>query len=128
MSVPIVSAQMTLWCYIAFTMGLVTTINTFAVQALRRLRACGCKAPAGSTRDLHILIQIAMIDVVRSCRLAPHQPRVLSSDRFASIGIPKAGAEPQGTSELRCTESAGSTMWAVRVPIVSESSHRERFA
>ena len=62
-----------------------------------------------------------MLEVVRSCRLAPHQPRVLPSDRFASIGIPTVGAEPQGTSELRCTKSAGSTMWAVRVPGVSDS-------
>lgn len=42
----IVPAQMTLWCYIAFSMGLVTSINTFASQALGRgrLRDCGAYA------------------------------------------------------------------------------------
>lgn len=42
----IIPAQIVLWCYVAFAMGLVTAVNTFASQSLGRgrLRDCGAYA------------------------------------------------------------------------------------
>ena len=55
----IIPAQMMLWCYIAFAMGLVTAINTFAAQALGRGRLRDCSAYAWQSLYLSAFLGVA---------------------------------------------------------------------
>ena len=55
----IIPAQITLWCYIAFAMGLVTAVNTFSAQALGRGQLRDCSAYAWQSLYLSAFLGVA---------------------------------------------------------------------